>query len=248
MFWFFLFSIVLGASLGSFLNVAVLRAHVGASLRGRSQCVDCKKQILARDLIPVVSFFLLKGRCMHCKKHISWQYPAVELVLSLLFLWVAYFHFHYSGSNGLSLIFRDWYVVWIFAYIFLYDLLFMQVNVNVVTPAILTVFIVSGTFGWLTWLSMVYGACVGGGFFVAQRLVSRGKWVGSGDVFVGALLGVILGWSMIVIGLLCAYVIGAVVALFLLIKKIRKRTDPLPMASFFFFVEFVVLFWGNEMF
>jgi len=80
-------SLLLGACVGSFLNVCLIRWKSGGSLISpASSCPHCKKAILKRDNIPLVSFFLLKGKCRFCRKPISRQYPAVEAATSLLFL------------------------------------------------------------------------------------------------------------------------------------------------------------------
>ena len=73
-----------GLCIGSFVNVVVDRLPKGKKITGRSHCEFCRKTLEATDLVPVVSFFLLKGRCRYCKKKLSWQYPLVELATGLL--------------------------------------------------------------------------------------------------------------------------------------------------------------------
>src|SRR5690349_9087495 len=80
-------SLLLGACVGSFLNVCLIRWKSGGSvISPASSCPRCKKKIHWYDNIPVVSFILLRGRCRSCRKPISWQYPVVELVTALLFM------------------------------------------------------------------------------------------------------------------------------------------------------------------
>lgn len=88
-YYFFLF--LLGVAVGSFLNVVVSRYDVKEEkwlrkLGGRSKCPKCKTTLEARDLIPIISFLVLKRRCRHCKAKISWLYPVIELVTG--FVWV----------------------------------------------------------------------------------------------------------------------------------------------------------------
>ena len=82
--WVFL----LGLVIGSFLNVVVYRViHGDSPLRGRSVCPKCGKKISWWDNIPLISFVLLRGKCRYCRKQISWQYPMLELLTGMLFLW-----------------------------------------------------------------------------------------------------------------------------------------------------------------
>src|SRR3989338_11686015 len=79
----FLFGLVVG----SFLNSVIYRLGKGESaLKGRSYCPQCKHPLSWQDLIPLLSFVLLKGKCRYCKAHISWQYPLVELATGILFV------------------------------------------------------------------------------------------------------------------------------------------------------------------
>jgi len=98
-FYFWIF--VLGLVIGSFLNVVIYRTEKERSLRGRSCCPKCKKKIIWKDNIPVVSFVKLKGRCRNCKEPISWQYPAVEILTAVLFTFSAYLLFHNFWNDWL---------------------------------------------------------------------------------------------------------------------------------------------------
>src|SRR3989338_3131722 len=82
---FILFWFLIGACLGSFLNVVIHRLHAGESfIRGRSHCPHCRRTLPWADLIPLISFALLRGRCRFCREKIAAQYPAVELAAGLL--------------------------------------------------------------------------------------------------------------------------------------------------------------------
>jgi leader peptidase (prepilin peptidase)/N-methyltransferase len=76
----------LGTIIGSFLNVVLYRTYSGRSIGGRSSCGSCGKTLQAIDLVPIVSFLFLRGRCRRCGSRISWQYPLVEALTGLLFL------------------------------------------------------------------------------------------------------------------------------------------------------------------
>ncbi len=86
--FFLYFSIfIFGAVVGSFLNVVILRLNTGQSIvSGRSKCFSCAKKLRWYELLPVISFIFLRGKCSACRANISWQYPAVEIVTGLIFL------------------------------------------------------------------------------------------------------------------------------------------------------------------
>lgn len=247
MIWVYILSFVLGTAFGSFLNVVVHRFGEKKSMRGRSACVSCKVTILGRDLVPIVSYILIGGKCRSCRKPISLRYPIIELVLGVLFLFVTYFHYHTGDPQGPSFIVRDWYIIWVLSFIFLFDIWYMSVDDRIVIPAVMTVYIVSGMLGWQTWSNMALGGAVAGGFFLAQYLISKGRWIGSGDILVGLCMGVILGWPMTLIALFVSYVAGALVSLFLLATKKKTRKDRLPFAAYLALGTFVVMFWGTEL-
>ena len=87
---------IFGLIIGSFLNVVSLRFNPGQKIfdskiiGGRSHCLNCQKQLSWYELIPVLSFIFLRGRCSSCKKRISWQYPIVEILSGLIFIFVPY--------------------------------------------------------------------------------------------------------------------------------------------------------------
>ena len=85
--FFYLIIFTFGLTAGSFLNCLIYRLEKGEGfLRGRSYCPYCKKTLAWRDLIPVFSFLILKGKCRYCQKKISWQYPLIEISTGLIFL------------------------------------------------------------------------------------------------------------------------------------------------------------------
>ena len=95
---FYIFACILGAIVGSFLNVVVIRLKNKESfLSNRSYCPFCKKKLNWYELIPTISFIIQKGRCRNCDKKISWQYPLVEFFTGLIFLLII---FSFSAQGG----------------------------------------------------------------------------------------------------------------------------------------------------
>jgi len=101
-FLFYLFIFLFGSAIGSFLNVVICRlASDEGIVKKRSHCPKCGQILVWYDLIPIISFFILRARCRSCKEKISWQYPLVEAATGALF--VGIFNFQFSISNEFSI-------------------------------------------------------------------------------------------------------------------------------------------------
>ena len=235
-----LFIFLLGLIIGSFLNVVVLRLHAGEGfVSGRSRCTACSHELEAFDMVPVVSFIMLRGRCRYCDKVISLQYPLVELATAVLFT-LAYLQF------GLTLIFLC--VVVTFSglmILFVYDALFQIVPDRVSIPTFLTALAASVLMG-TSFTSIGIGVLLGGGFFLLQFILSRGKWIGGGDIRLGMIGGALLGWPLTVLFLFISYVAGSVITLLLTAAR-RQVTlkSYIPFGPYLILGMLVSLFWGQ---
>jgi len=107
-------------------------------------------------------------------------------------------------------------------------------------------FVANILLGQLLWYDMLIGAATAGGFFLLQYVVSRGKWIGGGDIRIGILMGIILGWQLTLLALWLAYVGGAMVAIVLLLAKKKKRLDEIAFGTYLSVASFVALMWGSE--
>jgi len=238
----YIFVFVLGISLGSFLNALEYRLYKKISIFDKwSKCPKCSKHIKAYDNIPVLSFILLRAKCRFCKKSISWQYPLVELWVGLSFVFVFWFR-----AGSITEIVRDLVVVWVLSFIFIYDLKYMEVLDSITLPAAAFIFLLNINHQIYTWQNMLLAAFVAGGFFLAQYVISNGRWIGGGDIRIGILMGVVLGWPNVVFGLGLAYIIGAVSSVFLLSLKKKKMTDQIAFGTYLTIATFVALFWGGR--
>ena len=243
---------ILGAAIGSFLNAAIFRTHEGEKVtRGRSKCMSCEEPISAKDLVPILSYFLLKKRCRKCKAVISWQYPAVEFVTGLLFLL-----FYMKYSTGFSLeyplgiqfafgsLIRDWVFISYLVILFVYDLRYMFILDRFTIPAMIFALLVNLWLG-LNPISLLIGGAVLGGFFLLQHLISRGTWVGGGDIRMGVLMGFMLGLQNGLVAMFFAYLIGAIVGVGLLVTGKAKRRTAIPFGTFLALGTLIVLFAGE---
>ena len=239
---------ILGLVVGSFLNVVILRLKKKKSfLCGRSFCPLCKHGLATKDLIPLVSFFVQKGRCRYCKKKISWQYPLVELAAGICFLLVWQ---HYLGleveniTQAAIFIIRDLIFTSFLIVIFVFDLKYYLILDKVSIPLMVLALILNVILGFQI-LNLLFAGLVAGGFFLLQYLVSRGKWIGGGDIRLGIVMGLMLGWPYAVLALFMAYLIGFFVAMVLLVSGKKKWGSEVPLGTFLSIATFVSLLYGE---
>ncbi len=242
---------LLGLSAGSFLNVVIDRIYRNESfVGGRSHCPRCNTKLASRDLIPLVSFLFLKGKCRTCKKSISLQYPLVELATGVLFVleylrmitgvwWPTEAVAHPLLFFGRDLIFLSTLVI-----IFVYDLRYMLILDRITVPAILFA-LGANMFLGLSLYNMLLGALVIGGFFLLQFVLSRGTWVGGGDIRLGVLMGVMLGLKSGLVALFSSYVFGAIVVILLLLLKRKAFKAEIAFGPFLVIGTYFALIFGD---
>lgn len=246
---FYVFIFLFGTIIGSFLNCLIWRLHKEEGIWGRSYCPKCRKQIAWYDNIPILSFILLKGKCRHCHKKISRQYPVVELITGILFLLSYYQNIpSYSlitNPQSLITIIRDWFIISIMIIIFIYDLRWYLILDVITLPAIVIIFLVNLFLG-LTWQYMLISGIIGSSFFLIQFVISKGKWIGGGDIRLGLLMGVILGWPMVIVAIFLAYFLGSLIGVGLIVTKKKDWGSKVPFGVFLSFATIIVLFWGEK--
>lgn len=247
----FLFIFIFGLIIGSFLNALIWRLHTGESMMNRSKCPKCSNMIAWYDNIPVLSYLFLLGKCRRCRAHISLQYPIVELITGLLFLLAFNFEFKILNFDLLLInyeffltLFRDFFLISVMIIVFIYDLRWYLILDVVTLPAIGTLFVLNLLLG-ISWQSLLISGIIGGGFFLLQFVVSRGKWIGGGDIRLGVLMGVALGWPMIITALMLAYIVGAIVGVGLILFGKKKWGSQVPFGIFLSVATIATLFWGD---
>ena len=223
-----LFAFILGTVLASFVNVLVVRLKDASTVWGRSQCVHCKTVLKPHHLVPIVSWLVLKGKCASCKKPIHIQYPLVELLGGILGV-IAY-------ARHPFLVAPAEFGRFAFEIVLSMDLLMLTtfdfrwklLPVEFIAGSALVFGLWNVFAGYLSVASVLIGCAVGVGFLGAQVLVSRGKWMGSGDPWMGGLLGLALGWPGIGINLYFTYIFGGALAIVLLFSGRYKRNTRVP--------------------
>lgn len=235
-----IFFFIAGVLVGSFLNTVIRRTPQGESaLLGRSRCQHCKHQLAWYEIIPFVSFFIQGGTCRYCQKKISWVYPIVEAATGLLFL-LAYQYIGWSLELLVVLVIMAYLVI-----IFFIDALYSIIPDSIVLPGIITA-LIFGFMKELGFTSILFGMVLGAGFFLVQFLVSRGRWVGGGDIRLGLMMGACLGARGVLIALFLSYITGAMVAIALLIFKRKKMQDHIPFGTFLSASTIILILWNQE--
>ena len=244
--------IISGLIVGSFLNSLIYRLQESQDIKSlfkeRSHCPQCKKTLGFWDLIPLASFILLSAKCRYCKKPISLQYPLVEISAALLFLLI----FLQFSITWQALIWAI--IVSILLVVFVYDILHKEMPVFLVWMGILFAIVLvlikiymSGVgFAWLSALDFLYGGLALGGFLGLLVLISWEKWMGIGDIWLGLMIGLLLGFKISIVALFSAFVIGAIISLILIATKKKSIKDQVPFAPFLIMGLLIALIWGEQ--
>ncbi len=250
---------ILGLILGSFINVLVLRLKKAESfVKGRSKCPKCHKKLGFWDLIPVLSFIFLKAKCRYCGKKISWQYPLVEITSALLLVGV-WSQIDFI-KNSLSFLnnYDSYLIFLLFGYlvlsllaIFVYDLKYYLIPDKILTPVLLLslfIFLVTYFLNFnFNLFNYGFGMIVFSGFFAVQYFISKGKWVGGGDIKLGLLLGLWLGFHLTLMALFISYISGAVISIILIVLKLKTRKDIIPFGPFLIAGSLIAFIYGQDL-
>jgi leader peptidase (prepilin peptidase)/N-methyltransferase len=213
-----------GTIIGSFLNALVYRLRNKITLWGRSQCPSCKEVIHPAHLVPILSFVALKGTCPSCAAKIHWSYPTVELVGGLLWLG-AFLHQSDPTRFVLEGLFFS-FLLFVAAFDWRWRLLPIEPMAGMALAGLVVQFfdanLVSGVFGLL----------IGAGFLGFQYLISKGTWVGLGDLWLGASIGAWLGWQGMLVGFYLCYLVGGLIAVLLFAFGVWKKGKRVAFAPF----------------
>lgn len=236
---------LLGLIIGSFLNVVIFRFNTQRSFKGRSGCMTCQNKLCWYELIPLVSFFALKGRCRNCKAKISIQYPIVEFISGLIFasIFLKFQDIFFINTFVFSISYA--YYVTMFSVLLVvavYDL-----KHKIIPDKLSLVFGVIAFIGLFFFSNYVFYPHVPSileflsGIFLALPfaflwLVSRGAWIGLGDAKLALGLGWLVGFSKLLTGAVVAFWSGAIIGVLLLIfSKKHGMKSEIPFAPFLVF-------------
>ena len=236
---------ILGLIVGSFSNVCIYRIPRNESMiYPASHCPKCRSSIRPIDNIPLLSYILLKGKCRNCGSKISIQYPVVEFLTGIIYIFI----FLIYGLTLQSLI----YIILSSALIII---AFIDLNEQIVPdvislPGIAIGLILSFFVPYISFINSVLGVVVGGGIILVIGLVGsvifKKEAMGGGDVKLAAMIGAFLGWKYTIISLFLGFFLGALVGIFLILLKIKSKEDMVPFGPFIALGSFITFLWGEK--
>ncbi|MBI4091700.1 MAG: prepilin peptidase [Candidatus Levybacteria bacterium] len=229
---FFLLVFAVGAAVGSFLNVLIDRLPRGESiLFKKSHCANCGRILHLQELVPILSYLWLRGKCKYCKAKISIRLLIVEIATALLFLSIFAFYYFakisFSDAIFLALVLSS------FLCIFFSDLEYGIIPDEVVIflLGVITLYTFFAVPAEIT--NRFFASLATTGSFLFLFIITRGRGIGFGDVKLSPVLGLFLGFPKIIIGVYAAFLTGAAVSLILIAMGKKKfKNDTIPFGPF----------------
>lgn len=247
----------LGSVIGSFLNVVIYRVPAGVSIIAPpSACARCGHHIRPRDNVPVLSWLLLRGRCRDCAAPISVRYPLVEAGTAALFVAVALrFPLPFSSASATA---AALLTVLAFAYLASASVALTLIDIDtrtlpnsIVLPsypvgAVLLTAASAATGDVASLLRAALGMLVLGALYLALALISGG--MGFGDVKLAGVLGLFLGWlgwDVLIVGSIAAFILGGIYGVVLLVTGRVRRGSSVPFGPWMLAGAWIAILWGE---
>lgn len=239
----YVFLFIFGLAIGSFLNVLIDRLPMEESIMGRSHCDYCKRKLGPYDLIPVLSFFALGGKCRYCKKKISWIYPLVELITGILFATTWFYipvqnplvRIAYLGivSCLIVIFFTDakYQIIPDYMQIALFGFSLFAVGEGI-TPLI---FLKRAASSLLVMLPILF-----------LYVMTKGRGMGFGDVKLSFIIGFFLGLRNGFVAMYIAFVSGALFGLMLIVLKRKRLKSKIAFGPFLVLGIILMVFFGSN--
>ena len=256
--YFFLF--LLGSAWGSFLNVLIFRYKPNKKfnffkvISGRSYCPYCKRKLLKRDLIPIISFLVLKGKCRFCQRQISWIYPVVEILSGILAILI------FLKTSPSVFLFLLWFLAFShFLVLSFIDLKYLFVpnqllNSLLLVSIVLVIFFqFPGHYFWKAFPQFnwrILNHLVGGIIFGLPMWIfcvrTKEEFLGLGDAKAMAISCFLFGWPKSILVFNLSFLIGGVFSLFLMVFFKKGLKLKIPFFPFLALANFLVFFWEAE--
>lgn len=233
---------IFGLVIGSFLNVCIYRIPMEKSIAfPPSHCTKCNHNLNPLDLIPVISYMFIKGKCRYCGEKISIRYPLIELFNEILYLLV-YFKF------GLT-IFTVKYCILVSILIVIgmidYDTQFVFTSTTIFGGIAGVLFII---LQYILYKSNILDLALGGlaGAIVIGLIVFLTRGMGEGDIEIAAVCGLFLGIKGILLGLFLAIILGGIIGIIVLALKLKKAKEKIAFGPFIVIGCLISMFYGSE--
>ena len=238
----------IGLFFGSFFNVLADRLSMERTILGRSMCDTCNHILGWYDLIPLISFALLKGRCRYCKASLSFGYPLSELFTSAVFVLTYYFSTNVYRQEPLHMI--HLVIAGILIVMFLSDIRYQiipdEMQIALFLTSIIRIFLFSQNISIEIVKPYFLGAVATMLPLLLVFLLSKGRGMGFGDVKYAISMGLLLGiWNGLV-GLYLAFVFGGAIGGILLLMKKSKMKSKIAFGPFLFIATYLMMFFEND--
>ena len=238
---------ILGLLIGSFLNVCIYRIPRGESIAyPPSHCTSCGNNIKYYDLIPVLSWIFLRGKCRKCSEKISIRYALVEITTAILFL-LTYFQYGVSIYLARYLILIPFLIV-----IAMIDYDTMEVYTTTTWIGIAMGVVLLGVNFYVgePVVTYIYGGLLGAGIIIfiilLSKLIIGTEGMGWGDAEICGLCGLFLGFKLTFTMMFFSFIIGGVIGIYLLkFKKKNGRTE-MPFGPSIIMAAFLMIIWGDR--
>lgn len=242
---------ILGLAVGSFLNVVIDRMSLGKSIiLPPSSCDYCHKKLAWHDLVPVLSFILLGGKCRFCHKKISLQYPFIELITGILFVFTYIYLFNYPLlTTNYQLLQFFYYLIIICG---LLSIFFIDLKKRIIPDRIL-VFLGTSSLLFLYFcdrsnlINHLFAGTIFFLFFLFLVIITRGKGMGLGDVKFAFIIGLTLGFPYVIVAFYLSFLTGAAISLILVLRGKKTMKSTIPFGPFLAVSTVLTLFYGNEL-
>jgi len=250
MIFYAIFVFIFGLAIGSFLNVLIDRLPQGKSIMGRSHCDFCHKKLAWYDLVPVFSFIVLRGRCRNCKKKLSFFYPVVELLTAVIFT-IIFLSFHPTIGGSLDAFYLLGMTIKLTLAASLIVIFFADIKYQIIPDSMQILFFLSALV--LNLMSSQIGINIVAAIIVMLPilmlfLLTKGKGMGFGDVKYAFSMGFLLGIKGGLIAIYIAFILGALVGVFLLATKKKKLKSKIAFGPFLILGTVAVLKWSTVVF
>ena len=235
--------VIFGLVIGSFLNVCICRIANEESIAfPPSHCTNCGYELKAKDLIPVLSYIFLGGKCRSCKEKISIQYPIVEILNAILYIAI-YLKFGFTLNLFKFCLFASLLIV----------IGFIDFKTKYVYNSTIVFGVVSGIlFAVLEWMetksipwNYIAGAFIGFGIIYLIVILTRG--MGEGDIDIALICGLFLGIKGILVTLFLAIILGGIVATIILIFKLKERKAEIAFGPYLAIGGIIACLYGSRL-
>ncbi len=235
---------ILGITIGSFLNVCILRLPEHKTIITEpSHCMHCNYRLKWYDLVPLASWVVLKGKCRKCGKPISKQYPIIEAVNGIAWVLILLIRgFKYELTYDVTTV---CYMALFSALLVLSVIDFRTLEIPLgCNIFILAVGLIHLFVDYSNWLQYVIGLTAVSLFLYIIYVASRGRGIGGGDVKLMAACGLLLGWKLNVVAFILGCVLGSVIHI--LRMKISKEDHVLAMGPYLSMGVMISALWGDK--